>query len=60
MSALAEIGGRYAAFVAPAYGVSLAAFAWMVADTWRRGRRARRATEDLERRAVGPAAGDAG
>ena len=40
---------KYAAFIWAAYGVSAAAFAWMVLDTLIRGRAARRALEALER-----------
>ncbi len=47
-SFIAEVGGKYAAFVWPAYGVSLAAFVWMILDTVLRGRAARRAVERLE------------
>ena len=49
---IAAVGGKYAAFVWPAYGVSLAAFAWMILDTLIRGRAARRAVERLEREAT--------
>jgi heme exporter protein CcmD len=40
---------KYAAFIWSAYGVSAAAFAWMILDTMVRGRAARRALEALER-----------
>jgi heme exporter protein CcmD len=46
---LAQVGGKYAGFVLGAYGVSLAAFAWMIADTLLRAAAARRETERLER-----------
>jgi heme exporter protein CcmD len=50
-SFIAEVGGKYAAFVWPAYGVSLLVFTWMILDTVIRGRAARRAVERLEREA---------
>lgn len=40
--------GRYAAFVWPAYAVSVVGFAWMIVDTAARALRARRAVERLE------------
>jgi len=40
--------GRYAAFVWPAYLVTAAAFAWMIADTLARARSWRRKVEALE------------
>jgi heme exporter protein D len=40
--------GKYALFVWGAYGVSAAAFAWMILDTLVRGRAARRALETQE------------
>lgn len=40
--------GKYAAFVWPAYAVSVVGFAWMIVDTAMRARRARRAVERLE------------
>jgi heme exporter protein D len=46
---LALFAGRYGAFIWPAYGVSLLAFAWMIADTLARARRWRREVERLER-----------
>ena len=46
---LAAVGGKYAAFVWPAYGVSALVFLWMIADTLWRGRAARRDLERLER-----------
>jgi heme exporter protein D len=46
---LAAVGGKYAAFVWPAYGVSAAVFAWMIVSTLARGRSARREVERLER-----------
>jgi heme exporter protein D len=45
---LATVGGRYAAFVWPAYGVSALVFAWMIIDTLARGHRARREVARLE------------
>ena len=48
-SLIAAAGGKYAAYVWPAYGVSLVVFAWMILDTVIRGRAARRAVERLER-----------
>jgi heme exporter protein D len=47
--AAALSAGKYAAFVWPAYGVSLAGFAWMIVDTLARARRWRRRAERLER-----------
>ncbi|MEO8812353.1 MAG: heme exporter protein CcmD [Caulobacteraceae bacterium] len=41
--------GRYALFVWPAYGVSAAGFAWMIADTLARARRWRREARRLEK-----------
>ena len=41
--------GKYAAFVWPAYGVSLLGFAWMIADTLGRARRWRRKADSLEK-----------
>ena len=41
--------GKYAAFVWPAYGVSLLGFAWMIADTLGRARRWRREADSLEK-----------
>jgi heme exporter protein D len=41
--------GKYALFVWPAYGVTLIAFAWMIADTLVRAQRWRRRAERLER-----------
>jgi len=49
VTAAALFGGRYAAFIWPAYGVSVLAFAWMIADTLARGRRWRREVERLEK-----------
>jgi len=46
---LAAIGGKYAVFVWPAYGVSAGVFAWMIFSTLARGRAARREVERLER-----------
>ncbi len=46
---VARPGGGYGPYVWPAYGLSAAAFVWMVADTLWRARRARRAAERLER-----------
>jgi heme exporter protein CcmD len=42
-------GGKYAAFIWGAYGVSGLVLAWMVVDTLVRSRAARRALERLER-----------
>ena len=47
MNALLDMG-KYGAFVWPAYAVSLLGFAWMIGDTLRRARRARRDVEKLE------------
>jgi heme exporter protein CcmD len=44
-------GGKYAAFVLPAYAASAIAFAWMTLDTLVRARRWRRRVQGLERRA---------
>ena len=41
--------GKYAAFVWPAYGASLAGFVWMIGDTLARARRWRRKADQLER-----------
>jgi heme exporter protein D len=40
--------GRYAAYVWPAYGVTLVGFVWMIADTTLRARRWRRRADQLE------------
>ena len=40
--------GKYAFFVLGAYGASIIAFAWMILDTFVRGRAARRTLERLE------------
>ncbi len=47
--AAALSAGKYAAFIWPAYGVSILGFAWMVADTLGRARRWRRKAERLEK-----------
>ena len=52
MNELAVFAGRYGPFIWPAYGVSLLAFTWMIADTVRRARRWRREVERLERATV--------
>ena len=49
MSALALFAGKYGPFIWPAYGLSLLAFAWMIADTLIRARRWRREAERLEK-----------
>ncbi len=49
MSFLALFAGKYGAFVWPAYGVSVLAFAWMIADTLIRARRWRREAARLEK-----------
>ena len=49
MTDLVAQGGRYAAFVWGAYGVSGLALAWMVVDTLVRSRAAKQALERLER-----------
>ena len=41
--------GRYAAYIWPAYGVSILGFAWMILDTLLRARRWRRKAETLEK-----------
>ncbi len=50
-SGLAQMlsAGRYAAFVWPAYGVTILGFAWMIVDTLARARRWRRRTETMEK-----------
>jgi heme exporter protein D len=48
--------GKYAAFLWPAYAVTAAAFAWMIAATLLRARRWRREVERLE--AARPRKGD--
>ena len=40
--------GKYAAYIWPAYGVTLAGFLWMVVDTLIRARRWRREVDKLE------------
>jgi heme exporter protein D len=42
-------GGKYAAFIWPAYAVTAIGFAWMTLDTLLRARRWRRRTRELER-----------
>lgn len=49
MTDLVAQGGKYAAFIWDAYGVSAVALAWMVVDTLVRGRTAKRALDRLER-----------
>ncbi|MHB8529100.1 MAG: heme exporter protein CcmD [Caulobacteraceae bacterium] len=46
---LAAFGGKYAAFVWPAYGISALVFAWMIIDTLAGAHRHRRDAERLER-----------
>jgi heme exporter protein D len=41
--------GKYAAFIWPAYGVTVLGFAWMIAATLLRARRWRREAERLEK-----------
>jgi heme exporter protein D len=41
--------GRYAAYIIPAYGVTLVGFAWMIVDTLARARRWRRKADNLEK-----------
>jgi heme exporter protein D len=41
-------GGKYAAFIWPAYAASVLAFAWMILDTLLRARHWRRRARDLE------------
>ena len=48
MNLLADFSGKYAAFIWPAYGASLLAFAWMIGDTVLRERRWRREARRLE------------
>jgi heme exporter protein D len=45
--------GRYALYIWPAFAVTIAGFAWMVADSLLRARRWRREVERLEK-ARGP------
>ena len=40
--------GKYAAYIWPAYAVSLAGFAWMIIDTLARARRWKRKADRLE------------
>ena len=49
MSVLAQFAGKYGAYIWPAYGASVVAFAWMIADTLLRARRWRREAERLEK-----------
>ncbi len=49
MAHLVLPGGKYAAFIWPAYGVSVLGFAWMILDTVLRARRWRRELARLER-----------
>lgn len=48
MSLLHVDVGRYGAFIGPAYAITAAGFAWMVASTVARARRWRREVEKLE------------
>jgi heme exporter protein D len=48
MIALSLSAGKYAAFVWPAYAVTLLGFAWMIVDTLARARRWRRKVDQLE------------
>ncbi|HSZ51464.1 MAG TPA: heme exporter protein CcmD [Caulobacteraceae bacterium] len=48
MSDLMLPGGKYAAFIWPAYAASVVAFAWMILDTLLRARHWRRRARDLE------------
>ncbi len=52
---LAAVGGKYAAYVWPAYGVSALVFIWMIASSLGRARRARREVERLEAAKAPPA-----
>jgi heme exporter protein D len=47
---LAVFAGKYAAFVWPAYGVCVAVFAWMIADTLGRARHWRAEVRRLDDR----------
>jgi len=49
MNDLATFAGKYGAYIWPAYGASVLAFAWMIADTLIRARRWRREAERLEK-----------
>jgi heme exporter protein D len=48
MIALSLSAGKYAAFVWPAYAVTLLGFAWMIVDTLARARRWRRKVDQME------------
>lgn len=48
MTLLVLPGGKYGAFIWPAYAVSVIAFAWMILDTILRARRWRRRARELE------------
>jgi heme exporter protein D len=54
MSELTDFAGKYGAFIWPAYGASLLAFAWIIADTVLRARRWRREVRRLEEVVKGP------
>ncbi len=41
--------GKYAAFIWPAYGVSILGFVWMIIDTLGRARRWRQKADRLEK-----------
>lgn len=49
MNLAAVLHDKYADFIVPAYAVSAAVFAWMIADTALRVRRWRRRVEQLEK-----------
>ena len=49
MNDLATFAGKYGPYIWPAYGASVLAFAWMIADTLIRARRWRREVERLEK-----------
>jgi heme exporter protein D len=48
MTAEALSAGKYAAYIWPAYAVSLLGFAWMIVDTLVRARRWKRKADRLE------------
>ena len=48
MNVLVLFAGKYGPFIWPAYGASVVAFAWMIADTLILARRWRREAERLE------------
>jgi heme exporter protein D len=49
MSLIADIAGKYGAYVWPAIGVTAVVWAWLIGDTLASARRWRRRVEELER-----------